>query len=255
MYTYKLNIESLTWEGQDLQRTLKGIPSLVFQSEGRISPSVWEAIGVDYIFNDQESRYEFLKLPKGQGIEISHFAILPSNGIPILSVDAISDLNEIADNKEFRRLFAKHFFYEILTVSNLIKLPKMYVLIKDAYKEVDWEEICDEDGYVVDSIKIETSQPLSAGRAVVAASHASLSTWLRFANHPSPTVRFRIKSWARNSFVKVICKVSEEEFQSAKMCALHNVITESSLGNAEVAIAFLPRHEYPEFFSGFHLYK
>lgn len=239
MYIYKLNIESLLWREQSIQSILNGFPSIVFKSEGRIHPSVWEDIGVAYIFDEENHQYEFLRISENQEHFLNGFPIIPNHSIPVLSPEAVLDLNNIATNKEFHRLFPKYFFYEIFVVLGAISPSKMYILIKDQYRDM----------------KTGTTMTLPEGRAIVAASHASLSTWLRFANHPTPMVRCQIKSWVRNSFAKVVCKVSEEEFESSKMCALHNVITESSLGNAEVAIAFLPRHEYPDFFSGFHLYK
>ena len=53
----------------------------------------------------------------------------------------------------------------------------------------------------------------------------------------------------------MVCKVNEKEFENAKSVKKKVVITESALGDAEVAIAFSPREEWPKMFKFFRLYK
>ena len=55
-------------------------------------------------------------------------------------------------------------------------------------------------------------------------------------------------------FYKAVCKVTDEEFERAKECPDHIVVTESALGGAEVALAFKPRDEWPKAFKFLRLY-
>lgn len=87
------------------------------------------------------------------------------------------------------------------------------------------------------------------GFAVLAAAHASLAAYLRFADTPE------VKEWLSGPFYKAVCRVSDEEFERAKETADHVVITESALDGQEVALAFKPRAEYPKAFRFFKLYK
>jgi hypothetical protein len=56
-------------------------------------------------------------------------------------------------------------------------------------------------------------------------------------------------------FSKAVSKVTDEEFEQAKTCPDHVVITESALGGAEVALAFRPRQEWPKSFRFYRLYR
>jgi len=56
-------------------------------------------------------------------------------------------------------------------------------------------------------------------------------------------------------FKKAICKLNDTEFENAKSFEDHIVITESSLGGQEVAIAFKPREEWPKPFRFYSLYR
>lgn len=71
------------------------------------------------------------------------------------------------------------------------------------------------------------------GIAITAAAHASLATYLRYSD------RSEMRLWASGVFRKVICRVSDKEFEEAKKCDAHVVITESALDNVEVAIGLL----------------
>jgi peptidyl-tRNA hydrolase len=90
---------------------------------------------------------------------------------------------------------------------------------------------------------------VSLGHALVAAAHASLACYLRYQDDPE------MAEWLSGSFRKVICRVTAEEFEKAKEVEDRIVITESSLLDAEVAIVFKPRAEYPEVFKSYPLFK
>ncbi len=96
-------------------------------------------------------------------------------------------------------------------------------------------------------ILVRDSLPL--GIAMVAVAHASLATYLDFAETPE------IKAWLAGPFYKVVCRVSDQSFEQAKAVPDHVVITESMLGGAEVALGFKPREEWPQSFIYFPLYR
>lgn len=87
------------------------------------------------------------------------------------------------------------------------------------------------------------------GFAVLAAAHASLAGYLKFRDTPE------VAEWLSGPFYKAICRVSGPEFEKAKECDDHVVLTESALEGREVAIAFKPRAEWPKAFKFFKLYK
>ncbi len=88
-----------------------------------------------------------------------------------------------------------------------------------------------------------------AGIAVLAAAHASLATYLKFKDSPE------VADWLSGLFFKAICRVNDKEFERAKECPDHVVITESALNGRETAIAFKPREEWPKPFKFYKLYK
>ena len=96
-------------------------------------------------------------------------------------------------------------------------------------------------------ILIRESVPI--GFAVLAAAHASLAAYLKFADTPE------VAEWLAGPFYKTVCRVTDEHFAQAKETADHVVVTESALGGQEVAIAFRPRTEYPKLFRYFKLFK
>jgi len=87
------------------------------------------------------------------------------------------------------------------------------------------------------------------GYAMVAVAHASLAAYLKFKDKPD------VQQWVSGPFFKAVCKVSQQEFERAKSVDGHVVITESALGNQEVAIAFSPREEWPKMFRFLSLYR
>lgn len=95
-----------------------------------------------------------------------------------------------------------------------------------------------------------SNEPLFGhGKAIVAAAHASLACYLKFADHPD------VASWLSGPFYKAVCLVSPREFNLARDAGDYVSISESSLGGKEVALAFRPREEYPKAFKFFRLYK
>lgn len=87
------------------------------------------------------------------------------------------------------------------------------------------------------------------GFAMVAVAHASLAGYLKFQESPE------IKAWLSGPFFKAVCKANSTEFENAKLVPDHVVLTESALGNREVAIVFKPREEWPKMFKFLRLYK
>lgn len=96
-------------------------------------------------------------------------------------------------------------------------------------------------------ILIKDDVPL--GFAMVAVAHASLAGYLKFQDSPE------VKEWLSGPFFKAVCKVNAKEFENAKEVPDHLVLTESALGNREVAIVLKPREEWPKMFKFLRLYK
>lgn len=90
---------------------------------------------------------------------------------------------------------------------------------------------------------------LPAGIGVLAAAHASLACYLKFKDSPE------VADWLSGPFYKVVCRVDETAFVRAKDVDDSVIITESSLDNMEVAMAFKPRPVWPKQFKFFALYK
>ena len=90
---------------------------------------------------------------------------------------------------------------------------------------------------------------LAPGWAVLAAAHASLAAYLRFRDTPE------VAEWVAGTFYKVVCQVTDAEFEQARGHEDHVVLTESALGGREVALAFKPRREWPRAFRFYRLYR
>lgn len=87
------------------------------------------------------------------------------------------------------------------------------------------------------------------GHALNCAAHAGLIGWLEFKEQP------HTQEWLASSFKKVTCMVSEEEFAQLKAVEHGKVITECRLDNAEIAIVFAPRPEWPVIMKTLRLWK
>ena len=96
-------------------------------------------------------------------------------------------------------------------------------------------------------ILIKENVPVGFG--VLAAAHASLACYLKFKESPE------VAEWLSGPFYKVVCRVDEATFARAKEVDDSVIITESSLDNMEVAMAFKPRTVWPKQFKFFPLYK
>jgi peptidyl-tRNA hydrolase len=92
-------------------------------------------------------------------------------------------------------------------------------------------------------------EDVPVGFAALAAAHASLAAYLRFKSAPE------VEEWLSGPFYKVVCKVTQEEFEEAKRVEDNVVLTESALDDREVAIAFRPRREWPKAFKFYRLYR
>jgi len=96
-------------------------------------------------------------------------------------------------------------------------------------------------------ILVRESVPL--GFAMVAVAHASLAAYLAFQDSPE------VAEWLAGPFRKVVCKVTDEEFERAKSTPDSVTLTESALDGQEVALAFKPRAEWPKSFNFYRLYR
>ena len=92
-------------------------------------------------------------------------------------------------------------------------------------------------------------ESLPIGFAILAAAHASLACYIKFRDSPD------VEAWLAGPFYKVVCRVTDAEFEAAKLLEDSVVLTESALDNVEVAIAFRPRAEWPKAFKVYRLYR
>lgn len=76
--------------------------------------------------------------------------------------------------------------------------------------------------------------------APVIAAHNSLACFRKFEHNDNMQI------WINGIFKKVVCVVSEKEFEHVRKEADNILLTESSLENKEVCMAFVPREEYPK---------
>lgn len=88
------------------------------------------------------------------------------------------------------------------------------------------------------------------GHAINSACHAAVSCCERYREDPL------VKTWLKDSFKKVTCKVNKEQ---ALKCIARNTecvfIEESALDGKLTAIAFKPQEQYDEVFKGLELYS
>lgn len=89
------------------------------------------------------------------------------------------------------------------------------------------------------------------GYAINSAAHASLACYLKFQHLPI------MSEWLDSSFKKVTCKVSREQLEKALDVekSYHVSLTESSLGNRLMCVAWSPRTEWDPFFKTLTLWK
>ena len=70
------------------------------------------------------------------------------------------------------------------------------------------------------------------------------------------------EEWLSNSFRKVVCEVTDNEFDELKLEYNYEngdkdyiIVTESGLNNQEIRIVFCPRKDWPEHFKKYPLMK
>src|SRR5262249_13942964 len=95
-------------------------------------------------------------------------------------------------------------------------------------------------------ILIRESTPI--GYAMTAAAHSSLAVYLQYKE------TLEMRKWLTGTLNKTICKVSDEEFEKAKLVPEGVLVTEAGIRGAEVALAFKPRDRWPKAFQYFRLY-
>jgi peptidyl-tRNA hydrolase len=76
----------------------------------------------------------------------------------------------------------------------------------------------------------------------VITAHAALACFRKFEQNSD------MQNWINGIFTKVVCVVNEAGFTNAQKEMNYIILTESSLDNKEVSIAFCPREEYPKMF-------
>lgn len=96
----------------------------------------------------------------------------------------------------------------------------------------------------------------------VAIAHGVLMAHLKFySDNVISFERSKIyREWLTNSFRKVVCEVTDDEFEQLKQTddmktGWAVIVTESALPGIETAIIFCPRHEWPKMFKYFPLLK
>jgi peptidyl-tRNA hydrolase len=94
------------------------------------------------------------------------------------------------------------------------------------------------------------------GLAIVSVAHAAAAAILEW-QLPWPEKEIEpyttIEEWQKTSFKKVVCQVTEEQFQQAMKdfgpCGeSYLLMTESSIDNGNMCLVFRPRKEWPKFF-------
>ena len=82
---------------------------------------------------------------------------------------------------------------------------------------------------------------------VLGVAHGVLMAHLKFQDLPD------YQAWLKESFRKVVCEVSDAEFEILKAEQNYITVTESGLNNIEIAHVFCPRLEWPKIFKSFPL--
>lgn len=96
------------------------------------------------------------------------------------------------------------------------------------------------------------------GLAVTSVAHAAAAAILKWESDPDGI----ITQWADTSFKKVVCLVTDDQFEQAKKQEKayneeldYIVLTESVLDHQEISLVFKPREEWPKFFKFLSLWK
>ena len=78
---------------------------------------------------------------------------------------------------------------------------------------------------------------------MIAVAHGVLMAHLKFQNY-----NLKYNEWLSDSFRKVVCEVSDEDFERFKQFDDKVIVTESGLDNMEIGMVFCPRDEWPKAF-------
>ena len=92
-------------------------------------------------------------------------------------------------------------------------------------------------------------QNLPEGFSHVGAANAAMGAYQKFQEHKDT------KEWADDKWYKVVCKVTDKEFEAAKRLEDHILIKEDTLDDMEISLGFRRRRDWPTFFGFFRLYK
>jgi len=96
----------------------------------------------------------------------------------------------------------------------------------------------------------ETMIEKDLGHAILSVAHAASAAGRNWGNEPD------FQYWAKNSFRKVLCIVSDKEFEKSKSYSIdHQVMTECTLDDTEISIVFRPREDWPRFFKFLKLWR
>jgi len=88
------------------------------------------------------------------------------------------------------------------------------------------------------------------GHAMLAVGHAVAAAMKSFRDTDE------MRDWLDNSFRKVVCRVTPEQFDKAKTYGLDYLsMTESALQGADTALVFKPAKDFPPFFKSLSLYR
>jgi len=107
-------------------------------------------------------------------------------------------------------------------------MSKLYILVKEEMLEKDF------------------------GHTILSIAHAASAGGRNWAGDPI------YEDWANNSFRKVLCKVSNKEFEKAKTyfpADEFQVMTECAINDEELTIIFKPREEWPNFFKSLKMLR
>ena len=91
-------------------------------------------------------------------------------------------------------------------------------------------------------------ESIPVGFALLGVAHAAVACTERFRTHED------VSEWLAGPFRKVVCRVSDADFERAKAYEDSVLITESALDGQEVALAFRPREHWPKAFRFYRLY-
>jgi len=81
---------------------------------------------------------------------------------------------------------------------------------------------------------------------MIAVAHGVLMAHLKFSNRELQDWRPLYEQWLNESFRKVVCEVSDADFERFREFSDRVIVTESGLDNMEVSMVFCPRAEWPK---------